>query len=315
MRNQQTISRSVSCKGVGLHTGRPVSLTIHPAPPDSGVVFVVRSAHGPVSIRASVRHIVPSELCTTLGMGSSLVKTTEHVLAALVGCEIDNAYVDVTADEVPVMDGSAGPFVRLIKSAGVTRQDRQQPYLKVVRPLEVVEGNKRVVIKPSTCPKISYAIDYNHPLIQHQTCDFEWTPKAFEQDIADARTFGFLHEVEYLWSKGLGKGGSLDNTVVLSEREVMNPSGLRYPDECVRHKVLDLIGDFALLGVPVIGHIEAECSGHAMHAKLVKRILAETDSWVLLSADERSLSSYSTAHLNAVPEPSSQMAIQTAAGF
>lgn len=315
MRNQQTLSRSVSCKGIGLHTGRPVSLTIRPAPPDGGIVFVVRSGQGAVSIRASIRHVVPSELCTTLGVGSALVRTTEHVLAALAGCEIDNAYIDVTADEVPVMDGSAGPFVRLIKAAGVTKQDRQQPYLKIVRPLEVVEGNKRVLIKPSTCPGISYAIDYPHPLIQRQTYEFDWTPRAFEHDIADARTFGFLHEVEYLWSKGLGKGGSLDNTVVLSECEVMNPSGLRYSDECVRHKVLDLIGDFALLGVPVIGHIEAERSGHAMHAKLVKRILTETDSWVLLSADERSLLTYPTAHLSAVPDASVQMAIQTAAGF
>jgi UDP-3-O-[3-hydroxymyristoyl] N-acetylglucosamine deacetylase len=244
-----------------------------------------------------------------------LVKTTEHVLAALAGCEIDNAYVDVTADEVPVMDGSAGPFVRLIKGAGVTKQDRQQPYLKIVRPLEVVEGHKRVVIKPSTCPRITYTIDYPHPLIQRQTYDFEWTPQSFEREVAAARTFGFLHEVEYLWSKGLGKGGSLDNTVVLSDREVVNPSGLRYADECVRHKVLDLVGDFSLLGVPVIGHIEAERSGHAMHAKLVKQILTETDSWVLLSADERSLSAYPTAHLRAVPEPMSHVAVQTAAGF
>ncbi len=278
-------------------------------------MFVLRSAQGPVSVRASIRHVVPSELCTTLGIGGSLVKTTEHVLAALAGCQIDNAYIEVTADEVPVMDGSAGPFVRLIKAAGVTKQDRQQPYLKIVRPLEVMEGERRVLIKPSTCPRISYAIEYAHPLIQHQTYDFDWTPQAFERDIADARTFGFLHEVEYLWSKGLGKGGSLDNTIVLSERDVMNPSGLRYADECVRHKVLDLIGDFALLGVPVIGHIEAERSGHAMHAKLVERILAETDSWVLLSADERSLSTYPTAHLSVIPDTSTQVAIQTAAGF
>ncbi len=315
MRNQQTLSRSVSCKGIGLHTGRPVSLTLRPAPPNTGIVFVVRAHQAPLSIRAAVRHVVPAELCTTLGLGPGLVKTTEHVLAALAGCEVDNAYVEVSADEVPVMDGSAGPFVRLIKAAGVMRQDRQQPYLKIVRPLEVVEGNKRVTIRPSTCPKITYAIDYNHPLIQRQRYDFDWTPQAFEREIADARTFGFLHEVEYLWAKGLGKGGSLDNTVVLSEREVMNPSGLRYTDECVRHKVLDLIGDFALLGVPVIGHIEAERSGHAMHAKLVKQILTETDSWVLLSADERALSAYPTAHLSLVSEPAPQMAVQSAAGF
>ncbi|TKB73519.1 MAG: UDP-3-O-acyl-N-acetylglucosamine deacetylase [Nitrospira sp.] len=314
MRFQHTLRRPVTCKGVGLHTGRPVSLTIRPAPGDTGIVFLTRSAQGPVSIRAAINHVVPSELCTALGVEGSVVRTTEHVLAALAGCEIDNAVLEVTGDEIPVMDGSAGPFVRLLRSAGAAQQERRRPYLKIVKPLEVIDGNKRVVIKPSVSTKVTYSIEYNHPLIQRQTYDFDWSTDAFARDIAEARTFGFLREVEYLWSRGLGKGGSLDNTVVLSEREVLNPSGLRYQDECVRHKILDLIGDFSLLGIPVIGHIVAERSGHAMHAKLVERILAETDSWVLLTADERTLAAYPSGHGNPYSDPA-QVSVQTAAGF
>ena len=242
------------------------------------------------------------------------MRTTEHVLAALAGCEIDNAVLEVTGDEIPVMDGSAGPFVRLLRSAGAAQQERRQPYLKIVKPLEVIDGNKRVVIQPSVNTKVTYSIEYDHPLIQRQTYDFDWSTDAFARDIAEARTFGFLREVEYLWSRGLGKGGSLDNTVVLSEREVLNPSGLRYQDECVRHKILDLIGDFSLLGIPVIGHIVAERSGHAMHAKLVERILADTDSWVLLTADERTLAAYPSVHGKPYSDPT-QVPVQTAASF
>lgn len=285
MRQQQSIGRSVTCSGIGLHTGQPVTLTLRPAPPGTGIVFVQHDANGSVSLSASIRNLVPTELCTGLSVGGRYVKTVEHVLAALVGLEIDNVYVDLDGGEVPVMDGSAAPFVRLIKAAGIMQQGQPRPFLKILQPVEVADGDRRVVIEPSATPRITYSIEYDHPLIQRQRYVYEWSVTAFEQDIAQARTFGFLREVEQLWSKGLGRGGSLDNTIVLSERGILNESGLRFHDEFVRHKVLDLIGDLALLGTPFIGHLTADRSGHALHTKLVEKILERTDCWTVLNAD------------------------------
>ena len=286
MRAQQTLANAVSCAGVGLHSGQPVTLTLRPAPPNTGVVFVNRNGHAGASIAASVEHLVPTELCTAISGNGFQVKTIEHILAALAGLDIDNVYVEVDAGEVPVMDGSAAHFVRLIRSAGIVPQSRRQPYLKITRPLEVVEGVRRVRIEPSSTTKITYSIHYNHPLIQTQTYAYEHSAHAFEREIADARTFGFLQEVEALWARGLGQGGNLDNTIVLSQDGILNESGLRFANEFVRHKILDLIGDFSLLGVPFIGHLIAKRSGHAIHTRLVQQILTHPDSWVLLNADE-----------------------------
>jgi UDP-3-O-[3-hydroxymyristoyl] N-acetylglucosamine deacetylase len=286
VRAQQTLANAVSCVGVGLHSGQPVTLTLRPAPPNTGVVFVNRNGHAGASIAASVEHLVPTELCTAISGNGFQVKTIEHILAALAGLDIDNVYVEVDAGEIPVMDGSAAPFVRLIRSAGIVPQSRRQPYLKITRPLEVVDGARRVRIEPSSTIKITYSIHYNHPLIQTQTYAYEHSAHAFEREIADARTFGFLQEVEALWARGLGQGGNLDNTIVLSQDGILNESGLRFANEFVRHKILDLIGDFSLLGVPFIGHLIAERSGHAVHTRLVQQILTHPDSWVLLNADE-----------------------------
>ncbi|MDP1769955.1 MAG: UDP-3-O-acyl-N-acetylglucosamine deacetylase [Nitrospirota bacterium] len=286
MRVQQTLANTVSCSGVGLHSGQPVTLTLRPAPADTGVVFVNRSGKGGASLAASVEHLVATELCTAISGNGFQVKTIEHILAALTGLDIDNVYVEVDAAEAPVMDGSAGPFVRLIRSAGIATQSQRQPYLKITRPLEVVDGNRRVRIEPSSTTKITYSIHYNHPLIQTQTYAYEHSVHAFEREIADARTFGFLQEVEALWARGLGKGGSLDNTIILSQDGILNESGLRFTNEFVRHKILDLIGDFSLLGVPFIGHVIAERSGHAIHTRLVQQILNHPDSWVLLNAEQ-----------------------------
>jgi len=283
MRKQQTVAQSVSCTGVGLHTGSKATLTLHPAPPDSGIVFLLSDGHRQVSLNASVHHLVPTELCTALSMNGTSVKTVEHILSALVGLEIDNVIVEVDAPEVPVMDGSAGPFVRLIRKAGILRQDRRQPFLKIIRPIQVVDGNRRVVIEPASCTRLTYSIQFNHPMIGKQTYSFDWGASPFEQEIAEARTFGFLNEVQALWARGLGRGGTLDNTVVLSEEGVLNESGLRFEDEFVRHKILDLIGDLALLGVPFIGHLIADRSGHALHTKLITQILDQPDAWVLVN--------------------------------
>jgi len=256
-----------------------------------------------------VEHLVPTELCTAISGNGFQVKTIEHILAALAGLDIDNVYVEVDAGEAPVMDGSAAHFVRLIRSAGIVTQSRRQPYLKITRPLEVMDGVRRVRIEPSSTTKITYSIHYNHPLIQTQTYFYEHSAHAFEREIADARTFGFLQEVEALWARGLGQGGNLDNTIVLSQDGILNESGLRFADEFVRHKILDLIGDFSLLGVPFIGHLIAERSGHAIHTRLVQQILSHPDSWVLLNADETVVASEPRS-AKAAPRSASLVALQ-----
>jgi UDP-3-O-[3-hydroxymyristoyl] N-acetylglucosamine deacetylase len=305
VRVQQTLANSVSCAGVGLHSGQPVTLTLRPAAPNTGVVFVNRNGKDGASLAASIEHLVPTELCTAISGNGFQVKTIEHILAALAGLDIDNVYVEVDAGEAPVMDGSAAHFVRLIRSAGIVPQNRRQPYLKITRPLEVMDGARRVRIEPSSTTKISYSIHYNHPLIQTQTYLYEHSVHAFEREIADARTFGFLQEVEALWARGLGQGGSLDNTIILSQDGILNESGLRFANEFVRHKILDLIGDFSLLGVPLIGHLMAERSGHAMHTRLVQQILNHPDSWVLLNGDDTVT----------VPEPRPVMALPRSASL
>jgi UDP-3-O-[3-hydroxymyristoyl] N-acetylglucosamine deacetylase len=285
VRQQQTLSNPISCTGVGLHTGKPVTLTLRPAPADTGIVFVNRNGHAGATLSASVEHLVATELCTAISGNGFQVKTIEHVLAALAGLNVDNAFVDIDAAEAPVMDGSSAPFVQLIQSAGVVSQHRRRSFLKITRPLEIVDGSRRIRIEPSSTPRITYTIQYDHPLIRTQTYAYEHSTYAFETEIAGARTFGFLQEVEALWARGLGRGGNLENTVVLSQDGILNESGLRFSDEFVRHKVLDLIGDFSLLGLPFIGHLIADRSGHALHTRLVKQILDHPECWVLLNAD------------------------------
>lgn len=309
MRLQQTLANSVSCTGVGLHSGQPATLTLRPAPPDTGIVFVNRNGQGGASLAASVEHLVATELCTAISGNGVQVKTIEHILAALAGLNVDNAYVEVDADEAPVMDGSSAPFVRMIRSAGIIPQNLSQSFLKLTRPLEVVDGSKRIRIEPSATPRITYSIQYDHPLIQTQAYSYEYSTGAFESEIAEARTFGFLQEVEALWARGLGRGGNLDNTVVLSKDGVLNESGLRFANEFVRHKVLDLIGDFSLLGLPFIGHLIADRSGHALHTRLVKQILDNPDCWVLLNADHSASQSHPLPLVSA-PRPLVAVALQ-----
>ncbi len=285
LRQQQTLAQPATCSGVGLHTAKQATLILHPAPPDTGIVFVLQGARGPVFFDATIRNVVETELCTALRSNGVMVQTVEHVLSALAGLEIDNVYVELDAAEVPAMDGSAGPFVRLIRAAGIQAQDKRQPFLRIMQPIEAKEGDRRVVIKPAVSSRITYTIEYAHPLIRRQSYMYDCSVGAFEQDIAEARTFGFLHEVRELWSRGLGKGGSLDNTVVLSQDGILNESGLRFSDEFVRHKILDLVGDLALLGVPIVGHLIADRSGHALHTKLVQEILEQPDKWMLINAE------------------------------
>lgn len=305
MRKQQTVGQDISCEGVGLHSGQPVRLTLRPASADTGVVFLRQHDGQTVWVGASVRNLLPTQLCTAIGVNGTQFKTIEHILSAFTGLEVDNVLVELDADEVPVMDGSAGDFVQLIRRAGVVAQDRPQPILSITHPIEVAEGDRTVRIEPSPTPRITYSIRYEHPLIQTQQYVYDGSVSSFENDIARARTFGFLNEVEALWARGLGKGGSLENTVVLTDDDILNESGLRFENEFVRHKVLDLLGDLALLGVPILGHLIAERSGHALHTKLVESILAQPNKWELLNAEELPSTSRARAALNPLLQPSS----------
>jgi UDP-3-O-[3-hydroxymyristoyl] N-acetylglucosamine deacetylase len=265
---------------VGLHSGAPVHLTLRPAPVDSGVVFARTDRAPGAEIRAHPSVVKSSRLATTLGRGDVSVGTVEHLFAALFGLSIDNVRVEVDGPELPIMDGSAAPFVYLLRSAGILAQPAPRPVLRLRRPLEVRDGDRSIRIEPARTFRIAYAIDFEHPAIGRQEYRVDsLDSEHFEREISAARTFGFLNEVRSLWDEGLAYGGSLDNTVVLDDTGVVNRDGLRWPDEFVRHKVLDLLGDLAILGVAIQGRIQVERGGHALHQKLVAAIVDQPDAW------------------------------------
>ena len=286
---QRTIAEKVTCTGVGLHTGAPVQLTLHPARADSGIVFSRTDCGDPVEIAARSSEVASTSLATTLGRGPATVGTVEHLLAALYGLGIDNTLVEVDGPELPVMDGSAAPFVYLIRSAGLFEQRVPRRVLNLRRPLEVVDGERRIRIEPARDFRISYAVDFDHPAIGRQELvTGPLSPERFEREIAAARTFGFLRDVKALWDAGFARGGSPGNTILLDEAKVVNEGGLRWSDEFVRHKILDLCGDLALLGVAVRGHVRVERGGHGLHQQLVSEILANPDAWTLAERRRRS---------------------------
>lgn len=276
---QRTLRRQVTCAGIGLHSGHKVNLTLKPAPADSGIRF--RRSDLGTEIPASVLHLSGTNHATGLTHNGAMVDTVEHLLAALVSMGIDNVVVELDHREVPVMDGSAAPFVYLLQEAGVKTQGSPRRYLKVLRPITVSRGDKLMSLYPSDHFKVSYSISFDHPLLRHQSQTMEVTETSFVDDIAPARTFGFLHEVELLRQQGLALGGSLENAIVLSETGVLN-NQLRFEDEFVRHKILDAIGDLALVGYPLIGHLVAHRAGHALHTAFAKRLLDEPDAWTIV---------------------------------
>jgi len=280
LQTQQTIAEKVSCTGIGLHSGAPVQLTLLPARADAGIVIVRNDGGRSVEIPASVGAVASSRLATTLGRGEETVRTVEHLLAALHGLGVDNVRIVVEGPELPVMDGSAASFVYLVRSAGLFAQPAPRRVLRLRRPVEVRDGERWIRAEPAGEFRISYAIDFDHPVIGRQCLEVVGRdPARFEREIAGARTFGFMREVEALWSAGLAKGGSLQNTVLLDDECVVNPGGVRWPDEFVRHKVLDLYGDLALLGMPLQAHVRVERGGHALHLALVTAILKSPASW------------------------------------
>lgn len=286
MHQQQTLSKSGFFSGIGLHSGKPASIAIHPAPTNTGIIFVKQEGKQVLSCPATIQYLGQTDHCTTLQSADFQIQTVEHILAALVGLEIDNAYIEVQGNEIPAADGSAAPFVELLEECGPTPQEEPGSYIKIVQPIHVEDEQRSISVLPSALPRISYAIDFPHPLIQQQVYEHSCTPAEFTKNIVAARTFAFRQEIEFLWSRGLGLGGSLYNTVVFSESGLVNEEELRFTNECVRHKVLDLIGDLALLGFPVIGHFEAKRAGHLLHTQLVQAILDNPDKWILLNGGE-----------------------------
>jgi UDP-3-O-[3-hydroxymyristoyl] N-acetylglucosamine deacetylase len=283
IRLQRTIKHSISCEGIGLHTGKSVKMTLKPAPAGNGIVFI-RTDLGNVEISAIAANTAATSYATTLSQDGASVATVEHILAAFSGLNIDNVCVELDAAEVPIMDGSAAAFVRLIADAGIQTQDALQPVLKVIRPIFAREGNKQLAIWPAETSSVSYFIDFNHPMLKEQSLQYQPSEESFLREVSDARTFGFLSDVQMLRANGLAKGGSMDNAVILGENSVLNTEGLRYKDEFVRHKILDLIGDLLLVGMPVIGHVVAHKSGHGLNAQLVTKLINSPQSWILVGS-------------------------------
>jgi len=282
MSAQRTLKRPTSCAGIGLHSGRKVTLSLKPAAAGSGIRFR-RSDLGGLEVPAAVNHVGAINYATGLMRDAVRVDTVEHLLAALVSLGIDNVIVELNSPEVPIMDGSAAPFIYLIHEAGVKSLPAPRRYLKIVRPIAISRGDKRIALYPSDHFKVTYSISYDHPLLRHQSRTLRITEETFVEEVAPARTFTFLKDVEMLRQNGLALGGSLENAIVLGETGVLN-NALRFEDEFVRHKILDAVGDLALVGYPVIGHLVAHRAGHALHTEFVAKILEETHAWRLVEA-------------------------------
>ncbi len=280
---QKTLAKTVSCCGVGVHSGRRVRLTLGPAPVSFGIRFVRTDLPGRPEIPGLFNRVVDTSLATVIGGEGAIVSTIEHLMAAFSGLSIDNAIVELDGYEVPIMDGSAGPFTRLIREAGVKEQAGSRCVFMVNDPIELREGDRYVAILPSQTPKITCTIDFKHPLVGQQSLTVDLDDQIFEREICDARTFGFLHEVEFLKRMGLARGGALENAVVLTPDRVMNEEGLRYEDEFVRHKILDCIGDFSLLGMPIMGHVIAHKSGHQFNHLFLEKFFSEKCAWETLT--------------------------------
>lgn len=287
--HQYTLKRSVSCCGVGLHTGRTVNLTIKPAPANSGIRFYRSDLLDKPEIPARVEQVVDTTLATTIGDGSNRISTTEHLMAALRGSGIDNADIDLDSHEVPIMDGSAGPFIHLLKRVGRHRQRALRKVLRITKPIEYAVDDKTIRIEPYDGFRVTGRIQFDDDLISEQSYSVDVTQDRFSKEIARARTFGFVEQVEHLWKNGLALGGTLDNVIAIhwDRRSILNEDGLRFDDEFIRHKVLDLIGDMALLGSPVLGHVIADRSGHALHLGLMQTIAERTDCWEYVKFQKR----------------------------
>lgn len=287
---QKTLKHDIDCEGIALHSGHLVKMRLCAAAPDSGIRFRRTDVDPSIAeIPANYDNVVDTRLCTMIANEHGIkVSTIEHLMAALAGLEIDNAVVELDAEEVPVMDGSSAPFIDLIEKAGIIEQSLPRKAIRVLRSVSVRDGSKFLKIEPAETPVVNLEIDFECDRIGRQSLSLPITKEAFVEDIADARTFGFLHEVEALREMGLARGGSLENAVVISDNEVLNKEGLRHQDEFVRHKILDCIGDLYLAGAPVLGAVSGSCSGHALNNALLHSLLEDETAWVweTIEADE-----------------------------
>ena len=276
---QRTIKKPVKCTGIGLHSGKKVNLAIKPAPINHGIKFIRTDLLNSPGITAHFNQVVDTSLATVIGSGGCIVSTIEHLMASFAGLSIDNALVELDAYEVPVMDGSAGPFIEMIKRAGIKNQSAPRHFFLIKEPIMLEEGDKSVSVYPWATFKITYTIEFDHPLIKKQTYSIDLSDEIFENTISRARTFGFLHEVEYMKRYGLALGGSLENAVVIDKDSIVNEDGLRFENEFVRHKILDCLGDFSLLGMPVLGHLIVVKSGHAFNHAFLEKFFSQKQSW------------------------------------
>ena len=285
MLKQRTLKTTIRATGVGLHSGEKVELTLRPAQPNTGIVFRRLDLPQPADICASAYKVGDTRLCSTLEDGKVKVATVEHLMSAFAGLGVDNAYVDLSGAEVPIMDGSASPFVFLLQSAGIVEQSVAKRFIRIKKAVEVREGDKWARFEPYAGFKLSFSIVFNHPVFDKSSQDMvvDFAETSYVKEVARARTFGFMQDVESLRASGLAMGGSLDNAVVMDEYRVLNADGLRYADEFVKHKILDAIGDLYLLGHPVIGAFSAHKSGHGLNNALLRATLAQADAWEYVS--------------------------------
>lgn len=289
MLKQRTLKKAISATGVGLHNGEKVTLTLRPAAPNTGIVFKRVDLPQPNEIVATPGVVHDTRLCSALEANGARVATVEHVMSALAGLGVDNVYVEVDASEIPIMDGSSGPFVFLLQEAGLVEQAAAKKFIRIIKTVEVKEGDKWVRFEPYHGFKIDFTIDFNHPVFEHSgnNVKIDFAADSYIKEISRARTFGFMHEVEYLRSNGLARGGSLDNAIVLDEYRVLNADGLRYDDEFVKHKVLDAIGDLYMLGHPILGAFYAYKSGHALNNQLLRALMQDTTAWEYTTFERR----------------------------
>jgi len=287
MIKQRTLKSSVRATGVGLHTGEKVVMVMRPAPVDTGIVFCRSDLPGNPAIPARATNVANTTMATVLEHEGARVSTVEHLMSALFGLGIDNAYIDVSAEEVPIMDGSAGTFVFLLQSAGIEEQAARKRYLRVLKVVEIEKGDKRVRLEPFDGFKVGFAIEFAHPVFDaaQNTVEVDFGKVSFVREVARARTFGFTQDVEMMRSKGLGRGGSLDNALVIDDFRVLNVDGLRMEDEFVMHKALDAVGDLYLAGHPIIGAFHGHKSGHELNNLLVRKLLADTTAWEEVTFD------------------------------
>lgn len=285
MIRQRTLKNVIRATGVGLHTGKKVYLTLRPAPVNKGIVFRRVDLDPPVEILAHPDNVGDTRLSTTLISGDVRITTVEHLLSALAGFGIDNAFVDVSADEVPIMDGSAGPFVFLIQSAGVEEQNQPKQFLRILKSVHIEDGDKWATFEPFDGFKVGFTIQFDHPAFNERNChaEVDFSTTSFVKEVSRARTFGFMRDVELLRQRNLILGGSLDNAVVVDDYRVLNEDGLRYQDECVKHKILDAIGDLYLLGHSLIGAFSGYKSGHELNNRLLRQLLKTEDAWELVT--------------------------------